>query len=178
MTNAKCVAFPDALAATPRSEDASRGTKPAAEQQSAAERSLAAAIWSGDIHAALRMANALIRMDPASAAHHDQNALLCQHQSEIELAVCEFMHALWLDPEGPHADDARNFLQDLDMLQLGQISTLAAEDLVFRTKLRRDCELAAMERGFALSPVGEQLLREFCEGLSAASAPLRAVRYQ
>ncbi len=143
-----------------------------------AESRLAEATRNGDIPAALRIANTLIRLDPASAEHHYNKALLCQHQSEIELAVHEFMHAIWLDPDGPYSDPARCFLEDLDVLQLSQIATLANEDLVFRTKLSRNCQQAAVERGFALSPVGEQLLHEYCEdSLGDCPAALRASRY-
>ena len=65
------------------------------------------------------------------------------------------------------------------MYQLNQIAILANEDLVFRTKLSRNCQEAVLERGFALSPVGEQLLREYCEDtLVESPAPPRAARYQ
>ena len=144
----------------------------------AAEGRLAEATRNGDIPAALRIASTLIRMDPASAEHHYNRALLCQHQSEIELAVHEFMHTIWLEPDGPYSDPARCFLEDLDVLQLNQIAILASDDLVFRTKLSRNCHEAATERGFALSPVGERLLREYCEdGLAESSALARTSRY-
>src|SRR4051812_27334865 len=90
-----------------------------------AEDRLAEATRNGDIPAALRIANTLIRMDPASAEHHYNKGLLCQHQSEIELAVHEFMHAIWLEPDGPYSDPARNSLEDLDVHQLNQIAILA-----------------------------------------------------
>jgi hypothetical protein len=65
------------------------------------------------------------------------------------------------------------------MLQLHQIAVLADDDLVFRTKLGRDCREAAMERGFALSPVGEGMLQEYCDGvLGDRPRPPRAARYQ
>lgn len=143
-----------------------------------AEGRLAEATRNGDIPAAMRIANTLIRMNPASAEHHYNKGLLCQHQSEIGLAVNEFMHAIWLEPDGPYSDYARNCLEDLDVHQLNQIAILANEDLIFRTKLTRDCEEAAMERGFALSPMGERLLREYCEdSLADSPAPARASRY-
>jgi len=148
------------------------------EDLAMAENRLAEATRNGDIPAALRIANTLIRMDPASAEHHYNKALLCQHQSEIELAVHEFMHAIWLEPDGPYSDQARCFLEDLDVLQLNQIAILANDDLVFRTKLSRNCQQAAIERGFALSPVGEQLLQEYCEdSLGERPAAMRASRY-
>jgi hypothetical protein len=143
-----------------------------------AERLMEVHMRSGDIPAALRNVNLLIRLDPESAAHHFNRALLCQHQSQIEQAVYEFMHTIWLDPDGPYSDPARCFLEDLDMLQLNQILTLAGDDLIFRTKLSRDCLPAAIERGFALSPAGEQLLQDFCEySLAESPAPARASRY-
>ena len=144
-----------------------------------AEVKLAEATRRGDILAALRITNDMIRMDPASAEHHYNKALLCQHQSEIELAVNEFMHAIWLEPDGPYSDYARNSLEDLDVFQLNQIAILANEDIVFRTKLSRNCQEAVLERGFALSPIGEQLLREYCEDKFVESpASPRASRYQ
>lgn len=132
----------------------------------------------GDIPAALRNADTLIRLDPQTAVHHFNRALLCQHQSQIELAVYEFMQTIWLDPDGPYSDSARCFLEDLDILQLNLIILLASDDLVFRTKLSRNCHEAAIERGFALSPTGEQLLQQFCEqGLAESPAPTRASQY-
>jgi tetratricopeptide (TPR) repeat protein len=146
--------------------------------QLAAERALAQATQRGDIPAALRIASTLIRLDPDSALHHFNKALLYQHQSEIGMAVNEFMLAIWLDPDGPQSDPARCFLEDLDTLQLRQIAVLAEEDLVFRTKLERNCYAAAGERGYTLSPVGEQLLREYCEStLTVTPIPARASRY-
>ena len=143
-----------------------------------AERRLAEATRAGDIPAALRTADSLIRMDPEAAIHHYNKAMLCQHQCEIELAVYEFMHTILLDPDGPYADPSRCFLEDLDLLQLHQIAILASEDLVFRTKLSRNCGSAAIERGFALSPVGEQRLREYCDtDLTEADPRARASRY-
>ena len=132
----------------------------------------------GDIPAALKIADILIRLDPASAAYHYNRALLCQHQSEIEQAVCGFIHTIWLEPDGPFSDSARCFLQDLDILQLSQIVTLASEDTVFRTRLLRNCREAAIARGFALSPMGEQLLEDYCEhDLIDSPPPRRVSRY-
>ena len=132
----------------------------------------------GDIANALRVANTLIRLEPEAAVHHFNKALLCQHQNEIELAVYEFMQAIFLDPEGPYSDPARNFLEDLDMMQLNQIITLSMEDLVFRTKLMRNSSAAAIERGFALSPLGEHMLEQFCEEtLPDSPSPARVSRY-
>ncbi|HLJ57015.1 MAG TPA: hypothetical protein VKT77_18385 [Chthonomonadaceae bacterium] len=143
-----------------------------------AEVQFAQATRNGDIRTALRAANALIRMDPASAERHYNMALLFQHESRIELAVYEFMHAIMLEPNGPCSESARCFLEELDVMQLNQIALLAKEDLVFRMKLDRDCRAAAVERGFALSPMGEQLLCEFCEGPLADSPPPRPALYQ
>ena len=132
----------------------------------------------GDIPAARRSADTLIRLDPESALHHYNKALLCQHQSDIDQAVNEFVLTICLEPEGPWADSARCFLQDLDVMQLNQITTLAFDDVVFRTRLTRDCREAVRSRGFALSPMGEQLLQEFCDNdLTRLSEPTRIAQY-
>ena len=138
----------------------------------------AAYVQSGDVAAALRVANALIRIDPDAPVHHFKKALLCQHQSNVSQAVLEFTQAILLDPNGEHADDAREALENLDTYQLNQIVTLAIEDTVFRVKLTRDAVEAVEERGFFLSETGKQILNElssrivpdFCE-------PCRSMRY-
>ncbi|HZO88071.1 MAG TPA: tetratricopeptide repeat protein [Chthonomonadaceae bacterium] len=138
----------------------------------------AAYIQMGDVDAAMRITNALIRLDPDTAAHHFKKALLCQHKGEIALAVQEFTEALLLDPNGPHAEDAREALQALDAHQLNQIVTLAMEDSVFRLKLDREPVEAAAERGFYLSETGNQLLIELSSFvLSESPHPCRPIRY-
>ena len=133
---------------------------------------------SGDIPAALRTAEILVRLDPGSAAYHYNKALLCQHRNQIDLAVQEFMLSIWLEPDGPCSESARSFLQDLDALQLNQITLLAGDDTVFRTLLRRNCREAVIARGFALSPVGEQLLQEYCKhDLPDLPRPARVSQY-
>src|SRR5579884_2984984 len=135
----------------------------------------AAYIQMGDVDAAMRITNALIRLDPDTAAHHFKKALLCQHKGEIALAVQEFTEALLLDPNGPHAEDAREALQALDAHQLNQIVTLAMEDSVFRLKLDREPVEAAAERGFYLSETGNQLLIELSSFVLSES-PTRVAR--
>jgi tetratricopeptide (TPR) repeat protein len=131
----------------------------------------AAYVQMGDVDAALRIANALIRLDPETAVHHFKKAILCQHQGEVGLAVQEFTQAILLAPHGPCADAAREALENLDSFQLNLIVTLAIEDGTFRRKLTRDAVGAVTERGFCLSETGKQILvdlssrilPDFCE---------------
>jgi tetratricopeptide (TPR) repeat protein len=138
----------------------------------------AAYMQQGDVEAALRVANTLIRLEPDVPAHHFKKALLCQHQNEVALAVQEFMQTLRLGPEGPLAESAREALETLDLFQLNQIVTLAIEDAIFRAHLLRQPVNAVEERGFALSPMGEHLLTDFCqEALPDCPASQRPTRY-
>lgn len=120
----------------------------------------AAYIQMGEVDAAMRATNTLIRLDPETPSHHFKKALLCQHKSEIALAVHEFSETIRLDLDGPYAEAARDALETLDIFQLNQIVTLAIEDRVFRTRLERDALEAIMVRGFALSENGSQILME------------------
>lgn len=114
----------------------------------------------GDVESAMRAAGALLRLDPLNPAHHFKMALLSQHKGDIAVAVEEFMQTLALEPDGPHAEAAREALEILDMHQIHQIAILAMEDMVFRAKLSRDAVEAALERGFTLSAFGNQALVE------------------
>ncbi len=115
----------------------------------------------GDVGAALRVLSTLIRLDPLNPVHHFKKALLCQHQGEIMLAVEAFVEVCRIEPEGPYADAARDCLYTLDMHQMQQIFVLAVDDLVFRTQVLRDPEKAVSERGYLLSPSGNQMLHGF-----------------
>jgi tetratricopeptide (TPR) repeat protein len=135
-------------------------------------------IQMGDMEAALRVTNTLIRLDPETAAHHFKKALLCQHRGEVALAVYEFTQTMRLDRDGSYADAAREALETLDAYQINQIFTLAMEDAVFRAKLLRDPAEAALERGFALSDAGCQLLAELSSNaLPEIPAPCRPIHY-
>jgi tetratricopeptide (TPR) repeat protein len=135
-------------------------------------------IQMGDMEAAMRVTNTLIRLDPETAAHHFKKALLCQHQGEVALAVYEFTQTMRLDRDGSYAEAAREALETLDAYQINQIFTLAMEDAVFRAKLLRDPAEAALERGFALSDAGCQLLAELSSNaLPEIPAPCRPILY-
>jgi tetratricopeptide (TPR) repeat protein len=138
----------------------------------------AAYVQCGDVEAAMRIASALVRIDPQAPVHRFKKALLCQHYGDVTQAVQEFTQAILLDPTGAHAADAREALENLDTYQLNHIVTLAIEDTVFRVKLTRDAVAAVEERGFHLSETGKQILMElssrilpdFCE-------PCRSMKY-
>lgn len=115
----------------------------------------------GDVEAALRILSTLIRLDPQNPAYRFKKALLLQHQGEIAPAVQEFIAVCEIDPEGPYALPAREGLHTLDMHQLQQIFILAMDDTMFRTQVLRDAQNAVEERGFLLSPFGNQMLNGF-----------------
>lgn len=115
----------------------------------------------GDVEATLRVLAALIRLDPQNPAYRFKKALLCQHQGEIALAVEEFIAVCEIDSEGPYALPARESLHTLDMFQLQQIFVLTMDDTMFRTQVLRDPQNAVEERGFLLSPFGNQMLNGF-----------------
>ncbi len=115
----------------------------------------------GDVEATLRVLGALIRLDPLNPAYRFKKALLCQHKGDIALAVQEFLEVCELEPAGPYAAPARESLHTLDMFQLQQIFILTMDDTMFRTQVLRDAENAVEERGFLLSPFGNQMLNGF-----------------
>jgi len=144
-----------------RAAEASKALLKLAPRHVPARDALGAAyIGLGDVAAAIRVANDLIRLDPNNPAHHLTKALLCQHGGEVGLAVEELERVLEMAEDNELAESAREQLDVLDSFQLASIVTLALEDTVFRTKLIRDPESAAAERGFRLSEWGLQRLQE------------------
>jgi tetratricopeptide (TPR) repeat protein len=132
----------------------------------------------GDVEATLRVLAALIRLDPQNPAYRFKKALLCQHQGEIALAVHEFIEVCEMDPEGPYAIPARENLHTLDMFQLQQIFILTMDDTVFRTQVLRNPQNAVEERGFLLSPFGNNMLNGFLlEMVTECPHEARAVFY-
>jgi tetratricopeptide (TPR) repeat protein len=138
----------------------------------------AAYIGLGDVQAAMRVANELIRLAPNNPTHHFTKALLCQHCKDVRLAVAEFEQVIALAPESEMADNAREHLDALDSFQLDHISLLATEDAVFRAKLVRETEMAAMERGFYLSEEGWQILQQMAmEQFAETDLPCKPTLY-
>jgi tetratricopeptide (TPR) repeat protein len=137
----------------------------------------AAYIGLGDTAAAIRVANELIRIDPTSPSHRFTKAHLAQHLDDLPTAVEEFQRVVELAPDSDLAENAQEQLQTLDAHQLHQVMTLAVEDTLFRAKLLRDCEEAVMERGYALSEIGKQLLHEALEGLDQLPLSCRPTLY-
>ena len=117
----------------------------------------------GDAPAALKIVNTLIQLDPECPEHHFRKAQISQHLSDVGAAIEEFVQVIRIDPEGEFADAARESIESLDMFHLSQIATLASEDAVFRAKLCQNCLEAIREKGYALGPMGERLLADFCQ---------------
>ncbi len=132
----------------------------------------------GDTRAAIRTVGQLIQFEPGNPSHRYHKALLCQDQGDVAESVREFMTVVVLEPEGEWSAPARDALETLDIFQLNQIVTLSLEDVVFRTQLLQDCDAAVTERGFLLSPMGTQLLLEYChEALQDMTTDARPMQY-
>ena len=114
----------------------------------------------GQLDSAMRVTNTLIRLEPEEAKHHFKKAYLHKSRGDIGLAIQEFSEVIRLSPCSSQAKASEEALEFLDSLQIDQIFTLAMEDQVFRTKLQRDVEDAITERGYELSEVGLQILRQ------------------
>lgn len=114
----------------------------------------------GLLDEALKVTTKLVHIDPLDSANHFKKAVLFQQKGDCARAIEEFTRVIEMDPEGEMSDDAREALAALDSYQLRQITTLAAEDRLFRAKLLRDPELAVQERGFVLSYAGMLALRQ------------------
>jgi tetratricopeptide (TPR) repeat protein len=114
----------------------------------------------GLIEKALHVTNELIHLDPMDSANYFKKGVLFQQKGEIGKAIREFSRVVDMDPDGEMSDEAREAIASLDGYQLRQVVTLAIEDPIFRTKLRRDPESAALERGFLMSYSGILALRQ------------------
>ncbi len=65
-----------------------------------------------------------------------------------------------MQPDAEMAGDAQQAIDSLDSYQLRHIIMLALEDYIFRAKLVRDPEAAALERGYSLSYSGMAALKQ------------------
>lgn len=109
---------------------------------------------------AMRVTNELITMDPASAANRFKRAWLYQQKGDYGNAINEYLRVLDMDPEEDMARDAQQAIDAMDSYQLRQIITLALEDYIFRAKMVRNPETAALERGFIMSYSGLAALKQ------------------
>ena len=114
----------------------------------------------GLVDKAIRITDELIRLDPTDPSNHFKKGVLFQQKGEISLAIKEYARVVDMDPESSIAEQAKQAVSTLDSYQIRQIVSLASEDSVFRTKLARDVESAAMEKGFLLSYTGLTTLRQ------------------
>lgn len=114
----------------------------------------------GQLDKALQTANELIHLDPMDAGNHFKRAILFQQKGDLGKAIREFTRVVELEPGGEIAEDAKDAITSLDSYQLKQIIALAIEDRVFRAKLLRDAENAAVEKGFFLSSGGIYTLKQ------------------
>lgn len=112
------------------------------------------------VERALQVTNEMITLDPSSPANHFKKALLFQQKGDIGNAISEFSRVLEMEPDDEMAEGAQQAIEALDTFQIRHIVMLAVEDYIFRAKLIRDPESAAVERGFSLSYSGLNMLKQ------------------
>lgn len=114
----------------------------------------------GMLDKSLKVTNDLIALDPNSPSNHYRRGWLYQQTGDFSNAISEYSRVLEMSPEDDMAQDAQQAVETLDSQQLRQIITLALEDYIFRAKLTRDAEAAALERGYVLSYSGMAALKQ------------------
>lgn len=112
------------------------------------------------IERALQVTNEMISLDPSSPGNHFKKALLYQQKGDVGNAIHEFTRVLEMGPDQEMAEGAQQAIEALDSFQIRHIVMLAVEDFIFRAKLVRDPESAALERGFFLSYGGMNMLKQ------------------
>ena len=112
------------------------------------------------IERALQVTNEMINLDPSSPGNHFKKALLYQQKGDVGNAIHEFSRVLEMGADDELAEGAQQAIEALDQFQIRHIVMLAVEDFIFRAKLVRDPESAALERGFYLSGSGMSMLRQ------------------
>ncbi len=124
---------------------------------------LAAAVGQrlGKLGEAVHYAAALVRASPLDPYAHFQLGALQQQTGDFASAMQRYSIALSL---ASFADDdlvtaINQAMQHLDMIQIQQVVTLAAENIVFRTRLRRDCQRALDEYGFRVTDAALAMLQ-------------------
>jgi len=127
---------------------------------SAREVLSSAYLQKGTLEKALQVTNELISMDPTSPVNHFRKAWLYQQKGDVGNAIHEFTRVLEMHPDTEMARYAQQAIDTLDSFQLRHIVMLAVEDYIFRAKLIRDPEAAALERGYYLSYSGMAALKQ------------------
>ncbi|MHB0997692.1 MAG: tetratricopeptide repeat protein [Armatimonadota bacterium] len=114
----------------------------------------------GMLEKALQVTNELITLDPASPVNHYKKAFVHHEKGDIGAAIHELSRVLEMGPDEEMAEEVQDALEKLDTHQIQHIIMLAIEDFIFRTKLIRDPEAAALERGYYLSFSGMSMLKQ------------------
>jgi tetratricopeptide (TPR) repeat protein len=131
----------------------------------------------GMLDKAIRITDEMIRLDPTDPSNHFKKAVLFQQKGEVGMAIKEYARVIEMAPESSLGDQSRQAMASLDSYQIRQIVSLAAEDNVFRTKLIRDAESAALEKGFVLSYTGVVTLRQISFDTPSEFSPENPPQY-
>lgn len=149
-------------------------------QKSLAARDLlgTAYLQEGRVHEALRMVDQMVVLSPLDPLPRLKKAILFERQGMVREALSEYLKVATLAPESDYAEEALQAVEFLDNQQIRQVLLLAAEDPVFRSKLRRDTESTLRERGFIISEAGLAALRSLdYDGLASFQPGSRPVVY-
>jgi tetratricopeptide (TPR) repeat protein len=116
----------------------------------------------GEIAQALRIAYRLALLCPHDPMNFFRKAVLFQQLGDTRNAIDNYLRVVDMEQglESELARRSQEAVEMLDGLQLRQLLMLAADDPLFRAKLRRDPQGAAAERGFYLSDAGIAALRQ------------------
>ncbi len=110
---------------------------------------------------AVHYAAALVRASPLDPYAHFQLGALQQQTGDFASAMQRYSIALSLasfaDAELVRA--LNEAIQRLDMIQIQQVVTLAAENVIFRTRLRRNCQRTLDEHGFRVTDAALAMLQ-------------------
>jgi tetratricopeptide (TPR) repeat protein len=123
--------------------------------------SAAAAQRRGRTAEALEHAADLVRASPLDPYAHFQLGALQQETGSLVEAMQRYSIALSLAASSDEDLVAAisEAMQRLDMVQIQQVVTLAAENVVFRTRLRRDPERTLHDYGFRLTEAALMMLQ-------------------
>jgi tetratricopeptide (TPR) repeat protein len=104
-----------------------------------------------DVSGAIEVISRAVALMPMDPVNRFKLAALYHQKGDVARAAQEYQRLITLHPQGIWAHDAQDALQALDRYQMHQIFALAAENFVFRVKLKRDIKPTLREYGFYLT---------------------------
>ncbi|HEX2948261.1 MAG TPA: tetratricopeptide repeat protein [Armatimonadota bacterium] len=115
----------------------------------------------GKLQESLDILRRLILIEPMQANHHFKLGLIHETMGHLPLAMASLLRAASLDQDGEIRDMAAEAISNLDQAQIEQIIMRIETDYQFRQQLQHNTELALIQAGYLLSPLGLQVLQSF-----------------